>query len=265
MLVVNRSFQCTVFNVDCLNHNLTVYVPGHRPRDAWGGHAAQWGAHPRPTQRCPPSRGAQTRGDQWEALPGAVLWQQADMVRVASISICNKIKEVVFYNVWSSWRLQMLQQSKYFCLVMQAVAPTGQGDPSGFRWHSRQTAINGGPKVQHPQVCSGGLRPRHDPPEPGQPQPRLCDLQLPVEGVGDPTASHCASLLGLKASGVLTPLLLPVGFIFTLWSEESVVHYQTTIVWHSSGVCFCVIAVDAELQVWMKLTFWSRVAAVSKC
>lgn len=57
-----------------------VLVPDHRPRDARGRPAAQRGPHPCPTQRRPQAGGAETGGDQREALPGAFLRQQANMV-----------------------------------------------------------------------------------------------------------------------------------------------------------------------------------------
>lgn len=80
---------CLVFNTG----TLTDCIPDHRPRDAQGGPAAQWGAHPCPTQRRPPPGGAETGGGQREALPGAFLRQQADMVRLecmaASMQACK--------------------------------------------------------------------------------------------------------------------------------------------------------------------------------
>ena len=50
-----------------------MLVPGHRPRDARGGPAAQRGAHSCPTQRGPLPGGAEAGGGQREALPGALL------------------------------------------------------------------------------------------------------------------------------------------------------------------------------------------------
>lgn len=91
------------------------------------------------------------------------------------------------------------------------MAPTRQGDASGLGRHGRQTADHGGPQVQHPQVRSGGVRPRHDPPEPGQPQQWLCGLQLPVEGMCMPEANHYAFLPDCQSK-----------------HEESVGHNQTT-------------------------------------
>lgn len=72
----------------------------------------------------------------------------------------------------------------YFYLPVhpQAVATAGEGDPAGRGRHGRQAAHHGGPQVQHPQVGAGGLRPGHDPPESGQPQPGIRRLQLPVGG-----------------------------------------------------------------------------------
>ncbi|CAF91990.1 unnamed protein product, partial [Tetraodon nigroviridis] len=102
------------------------------------------------------------------------------------------------------------------------VAPARQGDAFGFGRHRRQTADNGGPQVQHPQVGPGGVRPRHDPPEPGQPQKRFRGLRVPVGGARGggargppPQAEHYAFL----------PRLL-VKVQITLEGEESAVRYQ---------------------------------------
>ncbi|TMS16432.1 Bromodomain and PHD finger-containing protein 3 [Larimichthys crocea] len=64
--------------------------------------------------------------------------------------------------------------------------PRNKLTPLGVDDTADKLRIIGGPQVQHPQVCPGGVRPRHDPPEQSQPQPRLCSLQLPVEGNGEP-------------------------------------------------------------------------------
>lgn len=56
-------------------------LPDHRPGDARGGSAAQRGAHPRPAQRRPAPGGAAAGRGQREALPGALLRQQAHLVR----------------------------------------------------------------------------------------------------------------------------------------------------------------------------------------
>lgn len=50
-------------------------------------------------------------------------------------------------------------------LPLQAVVTSGEAATPGIRRHGGQTASNGGPKDEHPQVGAGGLRPSHDPSE----------------------------------------------------------------------------------------------------
>ncbi len=122
-----------------------------------------------------------------------------------------------------------LKLTKSLSLLLQAVAPTRQGNTLGRRRHSWQTTHYGGPQVQHPQVCPGGLRPRHDPPEPSQPQPWLCSLQLPVEGNGEPCVHPQPATMhfSLVLKQQVGQVLLTVESVFTLWSEEVAVAAQS--------------------------------------
>lgn len=51
-------------------------------------------------------------------------------------------------------------------MPLQAVVTSGEAAATGRRRHGGQTASDGGPKDEHPQIRTGGLRPSHDPPEP---------------------------------------------------------------------------------------------------
>lgn len=161
----------------------------------------------------------------------------------------------------------LFQWQSWFSL-MQAVAPTRQGDTSGRRRHGGQAAHNGGPQVEHPQVCPGGVRPSHHPPEQSQPQPGLRDLKLPVGGgrertphpvCTDSTATmHFSLVLKQQAHRVL----LPAEFVFTprVWRGCYGLQFITKPLAsdaQSSGVCLRVLVVDVELQMWMKLPLGS--------
>lgn len=152
------------------------------------------------------------------------------------------------------------------------MAPTQQADTPGCRRHSRQAAHHGGPQVQHPQVCPGGVRPRHDPPEPSQPQPRLCSLQLPVEGNGEPcvhpqTATmHFSLVLKQQVGRVLAASRICIHTV--VWrgccgSTEpwTVVHYKTTSVWHAERWRLPSSCKAPDVN---GVTFRSYVAAVGK-
>lgn len=154
---------------------------------------------------------------------------------------------------------------------MQAVAPTRQGDTFGCRRHGGQAAHNGGPQIQHPQVCPGGVRPCHHPPEQSQPQPRLCGLQLPVGGGREPCVhpqfSHYAFLFGLKAAGGLSPTASWVCIHTVVWrgccglqfiTKPLVLDTQSSGVLPSCPCCGCG-APDVN-----EVTLRFHVAAVSK-
>lgn len=147
------------------------------------------------------------------------------------------------------------------------MAPTWQGDTLGCGWHGGQAAHNGGSQVQHPQVCPGGIWPSHDPPEPSQPQSRLCDLQLLVEGDSEPCVHRQPATINfsLVLKRQVGRVLLPVKSVFTLWSGEVAVAAHSPGLKsvtkplvsdaQSSGVCprvVVIVVVDAELQMWMK-------------
>lgn len=153
-----------------------------------------------------------------------------------------------------------LPQSYYASVSLQAVAATWEGDTFRCGRHSRQAARNGGPQDQHPQVCPGGIRPRHDPPEQGQPQPWLCDIQLPVEGGSEPATMHfpqsswwadsCCELSVFPHYGLKKPPCRGLWFI----TKPLVSDAEQ---WRSP-------AVIGEEDV-NEVTFRSHVAASSKC
>ena len=62
------------------------------------------------------------------------------------------------------------------------MASEGQSPAPGCGRHCGQAQDAGRPQDQHPQVSSGGLRPRDDPLEPSAGAPLLRHLQLPVRG-----------------------------------------------------------------------------------
>lgn len=62
--------------------------------------------------------------------------------------------------------IQYNEGSLTVLLPSQAMVTAGEAAAAGSRRHGGQTASDGGPKDQHPQIGAGCLRPSHDPSEP---------------------------------------------------------------------------------------------------
>lgn len=75
------------------------------------------------------------------------------------------------------------------------MAATGQVAANGDGWHSGQTAADGGKEAQRPQVCTHGIQPCHDTPEPRyqprQGEPHFQPLQFYMKDFIVSLQIHC--------------------------------------------------------------------------